>query len=355
MVQLAKNRIMKNEAGPPLQGSALLQGIVICGKCGSRMRTQYQRQGEKKVQYYCCHQEAQEFGGNTCQNIHGVAVDHALSEIIIDKLTPTAILKAIDVQRELEHREASSDNYYAMRVESARYKAELARKRFTKVDPDNRLVAFELERLWNQSLEELASAEDEHRRCLLSKERAITKDDTESLLALPEDVKALWDSEDISIDDRKRIARCIIKNVTLLKKDGKINIGVCFKAGSSEELVVDNPLRPYERHVLPESTLDIIRNEAIHHNADKIVRILNGLGLKTATGLEFTDRIVQKTMRSHGIPTCEKWLKQQGYITLPDKAKLLDIPWQKLYQNVISGVYDGKYDRAGEKGKFMFL
>jgi DNA invertase Pin-like site-specific DNA recombinase len=354
IAQLEKNRIMKSGSGPALKGAALLQGIVICGICGEQMGTQYQRYAERSVQYYTCHREARESGGRTCQSIHGVAVDRALSDIILDRLTPAAILKAVEVQEELDRRGAASGSYYAMRVETARHKAELAKKRYYKVDPDYRLAALELERLWNQSLEELASAEDEQRRHLLSKEKNVTKGDVESLLALPEDVMALWDSDAIGIEDKKRIARCVVEDVTLLKKGGKIHIGVCFKGGSSVELEVDNPFRAYEKYILPESTLDIIREEAKYQNADAIAARLNGMGLKTATGLEFTARIVQKTMRSRGIPTCEKWLKAQGYLTLPEKAKLLDIPWRMLYHNFTSGQFEGECVRAGEKGKLMF-
>jgi len=356
IAQLAKNRIMKGEIGPAFEGPALLQGIVVCGKCGERMGTQYQHQRGVAVQYYCCRKDAVEFAGSSCQSVHGVAVDRAISEIILDRLTPDAISKAIEVQEELERRDSSSDNYYAMRVESARYNAELARKRFNKVDPDNRLVAFELERLWNLSLEELALAEDGQRRNLLSKERRATKGEVERLLTLPEDVRKLWESEGISISDKKRIVRCIISDVTLRKrKDKKIHVGILFKTGSSVELEVDNPLMVFERNVLPESTLDIIRDESKLHNSGEITKTLNEMGLKTATGLEFTDRIVLKTMRSHGIPTCENRLKQRGYMTLPEKAKLLGIPWPKLYQKVLSGEFEGECVRAGEKGKFMFL
>jgi DNA invertase Pin-like site-specific DNA recombinase len=354
IAQLTKNRIMRGETGPALQGPALLQGIVLCGKCGDRMHTFYQHQSGKIVQYYCCRRDLDEFGGSACQAIHGIAVDRALSDIILDKLTPTAILNAIEVQKEIERRDASSGNYYAMRVESSRYKAELARKRFSNVDPENRLVAFELERLWNRSLEELALAEDEQRRNALSKERPTVAKNAESLLALPEDVKTLWNSENINIADKKRIVRCIVENVTLLKDGKTIHIGVLFKTGSTSEVKVANPLPVYEKNVLAESTLDVMRREAETHNSGEIAKTLNGMGLKSACGLEFSARIVEKSMRSHGIPTCEKRLAQLGYITLPEKAMLLDIPWQHLYHKVVSGKYDGVYTRAGERGKFMF-
>ena len=354
MALLSENRIMPNSRGAAREGSALLQGIVYCGKCGHRMGVYYNYQKDRIVPYYFCNFDAIEYGKKTCQSIHGINIDDKLSEIILEKLTPEAILKAIEVQMEIEKRETSTDNYFVMKVENAKYKAELARKRFNNVDPDNRLVAFELERLWNQCLEALALAEDERQRNMALKEKTVTKDDVARLLALPDDFKALWESDVVSINDKKRIARYIIEDVTLKKNGQKINIGICFKTGSTVEVEVDNPLRPYEKYVISGLALDIMKKEAKNHNADVIAQKLNEMGIKSATGLEFNERIVLKTMRSHGIPTPEKYLKEQGYMTLPDKAKSLGVPWTKLYNDVVVGIYKGEYVRAGKKGKFMF-
>ena len=354
MTMLSDNRIMLSSRGAAREGSALLQGIVFCGVCGGRMGVYYQKHGEKTIPYYYCNTNAIEYGEKTCQAIHGVNIDKQISDIILEKLTPEAISKAIEVQVEIEKSDVNSNNYFAMKVDNARYKAELARKRFNNVDPDNRLVAFELEKLWNRCLGDLASAEDDLRRNLASKEKTVTKDDVEKLLALPADVKALWNSDGASISDKKRITRYIIEDVTLKKNGRKLNIGICFKTGATAQAEVDNPLKPYEKYVLPESTLDIIRREAKGNNAAAIAEKLNAIGIKSATGMKFSERIVAKSMRSYGIPTPEKHLRQQGYITLPEKAVSLGIPWPKLYQSVIAGEYKGEYARAGKKGKFMF-
>ena len=351
IVRLSENQIRISQPGPAREGSALLQGIVFCGKCGDRMKVDYMNQD---IPYYNCHRDSTIYGGKACQSIHGVNVDKKISEIVLAKLTPAAISRAIEIQREIESRDISSDNYYAMKVEKAKYVVELARKRYNNVDPDNRLVAFELERLWNLSLEALSLAEDEQQRNILSEKKTVSKDDVAKLLALPEDVKALWNSEKTIVNDKKRIVRCIIEDVTIQKIDKKIKIGIRFKTGATFETEVDNPLKPYEKYILPQSTRDMIRKKAQTCNADEIVKMLNKKGIKTATGLVFSERIVLKSMRSYGIPTCEKWLKQQGYITLAEKAQSLGIPWPKLYQKVIAGEYEGEFTRAGKKGKFMF-
>ena len=108
-------------------------------------------------------------------------------------------------------------------------------------------------------------------------------------------------------------------------------------------------------YVLPESTLEIIRTESEVRDSGEIAGVLNGMGLKSARGMEFTRDIVLKTMRTNGIPTCEKRMRQRGYMSLPEKAGMMGIPWRTLYRMTLAGEYTGEYARAGEKGKFMFL
>lgn len=144
---------------PPREGNALLQGIAICGKCGRRMSTRYYDKKKGSVPYYVCDNQSKHYtGGELCQFVHGIAIDETISNLLIERLTPMAVRNTIQVQKELEQRRASSDNYFILKVERVRYDVELARKRYMNVDPSNRLVAFELEKIWNLKMSELAKA-----------------------------------------------------------------------------------------------------------------------------------------------------------------------------------------------------
>lgn len=138
-------------AGPAREGSALLQGLVVCGRCGRRMTVRYhQRRGVEVPDYQCMSKCIQE-GAPRCQAVPGGAVDAAISQLLIDTVTPLALEVALTVQAELDTRAEEADRLRRSHVERARHRADLARHRYLAVDPGNRLVADSLEADWNDS------------------------------------------------------------------------------------------------------------------------------------------------------------------------------------------------------------
>ena len=147
--------------GPAREGTALLQGLVICGSCGERMSVRYHSHHNAQVpSYWCGRRPLQRGGTSPCQTVHGGALDAAIAGIVIEAMTPIAIEAALGVQQELANRQEEADRLRRQHVERAKYEAELAQRRFLRVDPDNRLVADALEADWNQKLRALASAQE---------------------------------------------------------------------------------------------------------------------------------------------------------------------------------------------------
>lgn len=136
----------------PREGSALLQGRLLCGKCGARMRVHYEQCAGRLRPYYCCMEEAVRHAGKRCQWIHGLAVDEAISALLLQTVAPAAIEVALAVQQEIAQRIEQAASMRQAQLQRARYEAELARRRYVKVDPDNRMVADALEADWNQRL-----------------------------------------------------------------------------------------------------------------------------------------------------------------------------------------------------------
>ena len=128
-------------AGPAREGPALLQGIIICGRCGNRMTIRYHTRGGKELPTYLCQRDGIANGHAPCTLIPGHTLDERISEFLISQLTPLAAEAALTVSAELQHRAAEADALRAAHVERARYHADLARRRYLAVDPANRLVA----------------------------------------------------------------------------------------------------------------------------------------------------------------------------------------------------------------------
>ena len=153
------------KAGPPREGPALLQGLVICGKCGKRMTVSYHKRCDGSlVPDYMCQRDGINTGTPPCQNICGSGVDAAVAGLVLDALTPLAIEAALQVTAQLQAQAEQADALRATHVQRARHAADAARRRYLAVDPANRLVADALEADWNARLRDLADAEDDYQR-----------------------------------------------------------------------------------------------------------------------------------------------------------------------------------------------
>ena len=146
-------------AGPPREGPALLQGIIICGRCGGRMTIRYHARGGKDLPTYLCQRDGIDNARPICAAIPGHTLDERIGQLLIDALTPLAVEAALQVSAELQQRAAEADALRAAHVERARYHADLARRRYLAVDPANRLVADTLEADWNTALRALNDAQ----------------------------------------------------------------------------------------------------------------------------------------------------------------------------------------------------
>ena len=150
---------------PPREGPALLQGLVVCGRCGKRMAVRYHHRRGQPLPSYACERDAIKRALHpACQIIPGSRIDDAVGELLLDTLTPLALEVALAVASELDQRAAEADELRLKHIERARYDAELARRRYLAVDPDNRLVADALEADWNDKLRQLTQAQDDYDR-----------------------------------------------------------------------------------------------------------------------------------------------------------------------------------------------
>jgi hypothetical protein len=126
---------------PPREGPALLQGLIICGQCGERMTVRYhQRGGQRIVPDYLCQSKSIEQGRTPCQRLPGSDLDRAIAMLLAERITPDALAQTLAVQDELVQRAEEAQHLRHLHVERAPYEADLAQRRYLKVDPENRLV-----------------------------------------------------------------------------------------------------------------------------------------------------------------------------------------------------------------------
>jgi DNA invertase Pin-like site-specific DNA recombinase len=300
---------------PPREGSALLQGIVACGRCGRRMTVRYhkRRSGKVSLLYYCQH-EAKEHGGPVCQHMPGKGVDRAVSEAAMNALTPEAINAALEVHEELQRRNAEVAALYQSQAERARHEAELAERQFLRVDPENRLVAGNLEQRWNDKLRALTAAEEAFDQWKQKNASTFSPNARQDVLDLARDLPSLWNHPQTTARDRKQMLRLMIQDVTLLREDD-IRINIRWKGGATNELHVPVPLNAIDARRTPKDVLDRIAKLAEQNTDEQIAEILKREDISTGTGLPFTRERVQHLRIAKQIPGYYEHLRRSGMMT----------------------------------------
>lgn len=311
--------------GPPRSGPALLQGIVVCGKCGQRMVPRYlSRKNGALVPQYSCSREGIETGSRICQRVQGAAVDKLIGQVLLETMTPLTIELALEVLDEIRRRREEVVRVHQRHLEQARYDAEMARRRFLRVDPENRLVADNLERAWNQAL---ACVQEAQEACdLFTKDGLAGLSDEEKarVRELARDFPVVWNDSRVSALDRKRMVRLVIEDVTLLKTD-VIDVKIRFRGGAVNEVRLPVPLSLWEQRKASPELVDRLRELSKTKTAQETAAALNKECIKSPTGRAFTRTMVHSLRHRYGIPGLHRALKEKGFLTADEIAPRLGV------------------------------
>ena len=310
-------------AGPAREGTALLQGLAICGRCGRRMTVAYHNRGGTEVPDYQCMRECIDNAGPRCQIIPGGAANAVVSQLLLQALTPLTLEVALTVQAEIEARAAEADAIRHSHVERARHRADLARRRYLAVDPGNRLVAGTLEADWNAALRALQAAQDDYDNATTAA-AALTEDDKARICALAADFPALWTNPATPQRERKRMARLLIDDVTMTKTD-RIHLHVRFRGGQTTSLDVPIPPPAWQLRQTRPGTLALLDRLLDDHTDGETAAALNAAGHRSGEGKPFTGRIVLELRRNRHLPSHADRLRARGLLTMTETADRLGV------------------------------
>jgi hypothetical protein len=255
-----------------------------------------------------------------CQRISGYSLDMAIGALLVETVTPLALDVALSVQQELQSRWEEADRLRRLQVDRARYESELARRRFLRVDPDNRLVAASLETEWNAKLRALSEAEQNYERQRQADQFKISAAQREQVLALATDFPRLWNDSDTLDRERKRMIRLLIEDVTI-RRGEKVQLDVRFRGGMSKALILPRPLNYGEsRKQNPEMVAEMDRLLDDYSYAD-VARILNEKNFKTGDGLSLTSEAVGYVRKAYGLKSRFDRLRERGLLTISEIAQ----------------------------------
>ena len=339
-------------AGPPREGAALLQGIIICGRCGLRMTIRYHHHRDQQIPTYMCQRDGIENGRPPCAAIPGGDLDQAVGQLLIATLTPLAAEAAFQVSAELEHRAAEADALRAAHVERAQYHADLARRRYLAVDPANRLVASTLEADWNTALRALNDAQETYDRARREHAAQLTNAQKARIAQLVTDLPAIWHDPATPQRERKRITRLLLTDVTVTKTGDSITAHVRLAGGQDRTLTVPAPLPIGDQRRTPAEVVTAIDELLDQHTSGEIASILNQRGLVSGTSEPFHRLIIDHIIRAYRLRSRRQRLRQTGMLTLAETAAAHGVHPHTIKAWRRAGIVSAQ--RYNDKGEYLY-
>lgn len=336
---------------PPGDGPALLQGLALCGVCGRRMTSRYAQQKEKSCPIYSCFRQVPY--SRYCQNVHGSTVDRVIEGLLLEMVSPLALEAALTVQAELVAQRDSVERLLNQQVERARYDAELARRRYMQVDPDNRLVADTLEADWNQKLRALNEAQASSERDLQRQAGPLSREQERALLEIATDFPRLWQAPSTTFREKKRIVRLLIEDVTLTRTDTSIEARIRFRGGTTHSLTLPRPLCGGDLRRTSSAAIQAIDRLLEDYTEHEVAAALNRDGHQSGTGMAYTGKMVIELRRHYGLRTRRQRLAERGMLTPTQMAERLGICVETLLRRHRQEPMQAH--RVNNKGAVMFV
>lgn len=309
---------------PPGEGPALLQGLIVCANCGRKMTVRYHSRKGQLFPDYVCQSDRIEHGGKVCQTIPGSPLDQAIAQLLLQELVPANLEVSLQVEAELQKRQYQTDHARLQAIEQLRYETQLAQRRYLQVDPDNRLVAVELEATWNEKLLSLQQAQEKHQRLRAENRQQLDKEMRQRIRSLTRDFPRLWHDAKTPQKQRKQMVRLLIEDVTVHKASA-ITMQIRFKGGALRSLNVPKAKSADQlRKTNPEivQTIDKLLDD---FTPEQIARQLNKQKLTSGTKRPFTRRIIQRIQRAYDLKPRYDRLRERELLTPQEIAERLHI------------------------------
>lgn len=331
--------------GVPRPGKALLHGIMYCGCCSHKMVVQY-----KNGAQYICNAIRQQYGTPVCQYIPADPVDEYVVETFFQALSPIEINAYEKIVEEQWYQVSTVNKMKEQQIERLRYQVKLAERQFNQVDPDNRLVAAELERRWENSLKELREAELDQKLDLSKHENNLSKlpsDLKNAFMNLGKELPNVW--KNVSQEHKKSFLRCLIDKVVVHRKERNcLQVRIVWMGGETTTKEVLIPIKRFaDLSFAKELEEKIVELAKLGQNDQAIAELLTKEGYRSAVSPQLLASTVQTIRLKHGIMRGKSPLKPRqkpGFITVPQLAKRLGVVPHWIYHKIKNGAIVAEKD-----------
>ena len=299
--RIAENRRGDATPGAPREGESLLHGLLLCGRCGRHMKVAYGK-GSRPTHYRCV-RKRQEQASPVCQSLGARHLEQALEGLVLEALEPLGLEAMIEAAQAHADTAEAERRHWRQRVERAEYEVELARRQYDAIDPENRLVARELERRFEKALQDLEAVRQDAEAHIEQLPDVLSREEEARLVELARDLPRLWRAPTTRPQDRTRVVRCLVDHVvvTVPEEGAQVKAEVHWHGGQTSMLEVPRGQTGQHRHVAEPELIELVRQLARDFSDVQIARILHRKRIRTPKGLPFTAHRVANLRKTHGI------------------------------------------------------
>ena len=317
-------------------GQGLLVGLLRCGHCGRKLHVRYWGGRGTNARYLC--KGDYDDGGQYCIGFGGASVDRRLSQELLKVISHLGVDASLRAIEELSAGDAAQRAALSSKLEQLEYEAKKAFEQYDAVDARNRLAAAELERRWNEKLEEIGTVKE--RLASLNEQRhSLSVEEEARIRQMGEDFAELWQSDRCPPTLKKMIFRTAMEEI-IVRTDAEkktLEFTIHWKGGAHTQLVMERP-RPVTEIATPMEALEIIRRMAVRHGDDQIASVLNRLGYSTGKQKRWNQNRVATVRRNYSIPGQKRALPDPDRVSLSEAARICDVSHRTIERLVEAGV-----------------
>jgi excisionase family DNA binding protein len=303
-------------------GRALLAGLLACGRCGRRLSVVYTGLPPGRPVYRCERLNLM-LGQPRCLVFGGSRVDTAIAGEVVRAVEPMAIEAALQAERTYMESQCEQRRIVELELQQARYEASLAERRYAACDPDNRLIAAQLEKSWEAALRRVQA-------CQVRWEAVQTPDPAAAapdFAGLAGDLQAAWNAPGVTMRARQRLLRALITDIIADVDEAvrEVILTIHWRGGHHSQLRIRKPKTGEHGCNTPEEALAVMRSMASRWSDEDIAASLNRMGMRTGQGKTWTAHRVSSLRRVHDIHAYRSADKNGEWLTMTEAAKLLGV------------------------------
>jgi len=303
-------------------GRALLSGMLTCGRCGRRLAVAYTGNPQSRPVYRCDKPNIM-MGLPRCMTFGGPRVDAAIARELLRVVEPMAVEAALEAARMHREQQEEQQRLLELELRQARYEANLAERRYAACDPDNRLIAAQLEKNWEAALRRVQDLQARH----LNQLRETVDVDPDAFADLANNLSAAWNASGVTMRARQQLLRALIVNIVVDVDDQarEVVLVIHWRGGRHSELRVRKPRAGEHGCATTQDALAVMRSMAGRWSDEHIAASLNRMGIPTGQGKTWTAKRVSSVRRVRNIHAYLSAEKGGEWLTMSEAAKALSV------------------------------